>query len=112
MTKKEFEDKLADDFDAFAHKTIVPYCTIGWRSGKYSDSLKSKHPSLNVYNGPGVLLWAFHGAPFTCNGEETTVVHTFSSNFAVLPSTHTASSLPWWKALFVSVKSLVWVGSE
>ena len=103
ITQKDFENLLSQDVGSLSDKVIVPYCTIGYRSGQYADSLKKKYPSFEVYNGPGVLLWAFHNAPLTCNGKETKMVHTFSSQFSVLPSTHTSTTVPWWKAILTYV---------
>lgn len=42
---------------------VVPYCTVGYRSGLYAQELVQKHGlnPQNVRNGEGVIMWTFDG---------------------------------------------------
>jgi len=42
---------------------VVPYCTVGYRSGLYGRELMQLHglPARSVRNGEGVLMWTFDG---------------------------------------------------
>ncbi|CAE7573245.1 PPR4, partial [Symbiodinium sp. CCMP2456] len=41
---------------------VVPYCTVGYRSGVYAKELMDKHGLQNVRNGEGVIMWTFDGS--------------------------------------------------
>lgn len=77
ITADHFENN-ADDFQG---KTIVPYCTIGGRSGMYSRQLQAQ--GWNVLNFKGsVLAWSLAGGEFTSSDGPTNKVHTNSRKFA------------------------------
>ena len=40
---------------------VVPYCTVGFRSGLYAKDLLEQHGLQNVRNGEGVIMWTFDG---------------------------------------------------
>lgn len=42
---------------------VVPYCTVGYRSGVYCRELQQQHRLKNVRNGEGVVMWTFDGGP-------------------------------------------------
>ena len=58
VTRDEFEKRQVWQDDRLSELSIVPYCTIGYRSGKYCDELlKRGFPSRLVKNGEGIVLW-------------------------------------------------------
>jgi rhodanese-related sulfurtransferase len=82
ITKVEFESNL----DVYKNATIVVYCTIGVRSGRYVESLLNA--GFDAYNlKGGVLSWAHGGGKFVDrNGNETKRVHVFGSKWNLLPA--------------------------
>ena len=79
----EFEELLKCDPNKYKETLIVPYCTVGYRSGKYATALVEKHGLKNVRNGEGIILWT-HGETVLVKKEQGTVqivkaVHTFGS---------------------------------
>lgn len=42
---------------------VVPYCTVGYRSGVYCRELMRTHNLRNVKNGEGVIMWTFDVGP-------------------------------------------------
>lgn len=40
---------------------VVPYCTVGYRSGLYCRELTGAHKLTNVRNAEGIIMWTFDG---------------------------------------------------
>lgn len=63
---------------------IVAYCSVGYRSGKVAEELRSLGYS-RVYNLKGSIFeWANEGRPVFSGGEETEFVHPFNETWGVL----------------------------
>lgn len=77
----DFETSL----DRYRERTIVTYCTIGYRSGVYGKKLSED--SIDVLNlRGGVLGWARAGGSFVDpEGRETKRVHVFGDRWNLLP---------------------------
>lgn len=80
---EEFEALMKTSSDQLKSQLIIPYCTIGYRSGKYGTQLIEKHGFTNVRNGEGIVLWTYQGADLVTMKEDSLVpskvVHTFGS---------------------------------
>lgn len=80
---EEFEALMKSNPDQLKSQLIIPYCTIGYRSGKYGTQLIEKHGFTNVRNGEGIVLWTYQGSDLVTKKEDSTVtskvVHTFGS---------------------------------
>lgn len=65
-------------------KKIIVYCTIGYRSGIYTQSLVEEgHNAFNLIGG--VLSWSYQNFPFTdTDGEPTKKVHVYGSDWNLL----------------------------
>jgi rhodanese-related sulfurtransferase len=63
---------------------VVPYCTIGLRSGLYTRKLRGQGFEARNLAG-SVLAWAHGGLPFEAAGKPTTRVHVFSAAWNLLP---------------------------
>jgi len=63
---------------------VVPYCTIGLRSGLYTRKLRGQGFEARNLAG-SALAWAHAGLPFETAGKPTTRVHVFSSAWNLLP---------------------------
>lgn len=73
ITAARFEQEM----DQHTGKTIVPYCTIGGRSGRYSQALAAR--GWNVLNFRGsILAWTHAGGELVNNEGPTRRVHTHS----------------------------------
>jgi rhodanese-related sulfurtransferase len=85
ITRREYERNP----DAYEDARIVPYCTVGARSGKYTRELQERGVAAVNYRG-SILDWVEHGEPLvTPEGEPTKRVHTYSDRFSV-PEPYTA----------------------
>jgi len=80
ITKEEFERNRA----RYRSWVVVPYCTIGLRSGIYTRDLRRQ--GFEVRNLAGsALAWAHAGLPFEARGEATRRVHVFNADWNLLP---------------------------
>lgn len=65
-------------------KLIIPYCTIGLRSSKYTDQLiQSGFQAKNLKGG--VLSYAHNGLKFIHENKETNKVHVYGEAWNLLP---------------------------
>ena len=75
--------------EQYEGKTVVPYCTIGGRSGMYAMKLKTK--GWDVLNFAGsVLAWSLAGGDFECEGEATNRVYVNAQKYALVRDEHEA----------------------
>ena len=75
--------------DESAHEgaTVVAYCTIGGRSGKFAKRLHDK--GWKVFNLRGSLLgWTHAGGALDCDEGPTRRVHVFRSKFSLAPESY------------------------
>ena len=84
ISKAEFEANA----DRYRDRTVVAYCTIGYRSGVYVKSLQAQ--GLDAYNlEGGVLAWAHADRAFVdAQGHKTHRVHVYGAEWELLPSSH------------------------
>ena len=79
ITRREYERNP----EAYEDARIVPYCTVGARSGKYTRELRERGITAVNYRG-SIIDWVEHGEPLvTPDGEPTKRVHTYSDRFSV-----------------------------
>jgi rhodanese-related sulfurtransferase len=72
ISKKEFEKNP----DRFAGREVVAYCTIGFRSGKYTEELIKK--GWNAHNLRGsIVSWTHVGGELEQGGSATRRVHVY-----------------------------------
>lgn len=84
------KDQFQEAEDEYKDKTIVAYCTIGYRSGQLVEELRAKN--LDAYNLKGsILAWTHAGQPVVDpEGSETKRVHTYGRRWALLPDGYEA----------------------
>jgi len=63
---------------------VVIYCTIGYRSGKFTRSLKNKGLKASNLAG-GIVAWVHHGGPIEHDGKPTRRVHVYGKKWNLLP---------------------------
>merc|ERR1719491_1589680 len=63
VTREVFEEEVLPTLkdEKATSPLIVPYCTVGYRSGLYCKELVDDHGLPSVRNGEGVILWTFDG---------------------------------------------------
>lgn len=72
ITKKKFEENL----DRYRNATVVVYCTIGYRSGKYARQLRQQ--GIEALNLEGSLLaWSHAGGKLVDEKGATKQVHVY-----------------------------------
>ena len=85
ITAEDFEVLVKSNPEAVKSRLIVPYCTIGYRSGKWGTNLVEQHGFTNVRNGEGIVLWTYESSNLVSkNGdavEPSKTVHTFGSSW-------------------------------
>ncbi|MCB9674302.1 MAG: MPT-synthase sulfurylase [Alphaproteobacteria bacterium] len=79
ITKEEFEA----DPEKYRGHTIVPYCTIGARSGMYGKKLMNDGWEVRNLKG-SILLWTYTGQPLEGPQGPTHEVHTYGRRWALV----------------------------
>jgi rhodanese-related sulfurtransferase len=84
IAKAEFEREAAN----YQNRTIIPYCTVGGRSGTYAKQLLQKGWKVKNYQG-SILDWVNSDLPLvTPQGERTNQVHTYNGRYRVPDAYH------------------------
>ena len=109
ITQSEFE---ALDPSAYAGKTLVPYCTIGYRSGEYARKLMKRGgrgEGCTVLNGAGVVEWTHSsGGESLVTGPasaptQTKQVHVFGPKWDLLREDYTSvTDFKSWKLAMIA----------
>ncbi len=86
IDETHFERNLPE----YQNKKIIVYCTIGYRSGYYTQSLQQK--GLDAYNlSAGILGWTHINGPlFNPQGQATKRVHIYSRPWDLALKDYTA----------------------
>lgn len=64
-------------------RTVIPYCTVGGRSGAYAKELAKMGVKVKNYKG-SILKWIDAGLPLvTLDGQPTNRVHTYSDRYRI-----------------------------
>ncbi|MBY0588837.1 rhodanese-like domain-containing protein [bacterium] len=86
ITAAEFEKNP----NLYKNKTIVSYCTVGYRSAKYAQQMNRKGVAMRSFNG-SVIGWCQSNQPLTgADGKETRRVHTYGPKWNLLPPEYEA----------------------
>ena len=81
ITREEYESH-ADQYEGYR---VVSYCTIGYRSGKYSEQLR--RDGVDAWNlEAGILGWVHAGKPVQSEGEQSWRVHVYGRQWSLLPA--------------------------
>ncbi|WP_236695964.1 rhodanese-like domain-containing protein [Rhodopirellula islandica] len=79
ITKAMYEKDAAK----YRGRLVIPYCTVGGRSGAYAKQLVGKGVKVKNYKG-SILKWVDAGLPLvTLEGESTNRVHTYSDRYKI-----------------------------
>ena len=79
ITKAQYE-KNAQQYQG---RTVIPYCTVGGRSGAYAKKLAKRGVKVTNYQG-SILKWVAAELPVvTLEGKPTNRVHTYSDRYRI-----------------------------
>jgi rhodanese-related sulfurtransferase len=79
ITKAEFEKNRQQ----YEGQTVIPYCTVGGRSGAYAKQLAKEGVTVKNYKG-SILEWVGAELPLvTLDGKSTNRVHTYSDRYRI-----------------------------
>lgn len=79
ITKAQYEN----DREKYQGRTVIPYCTVGGRSGAYAKQLAKAGVKVKNYQG-SILKWIDAGLPLvTLEGKPTNRVHTYSDRYRI-----------------------------
>jgi rhodanese-related sulfurtransferase len=79
ITKADYEKEP----NKYSGQLVIPYCTVGGRSGAYSKQLVAKGIKVKNYKG-SILEWVAAELPLvTLEGKPTNRVHTVSDRYRV-----------------------------
>ncbi len=86
LTAAEFERTIGNH----AGKTIICYCTIGYRSAKYAQTMKQRGVPISSFNG-SIIAWCQAGQKLTTQeGHDTKQVHIYGPKWNLLPPEYQA----------------------
>lgn len=85
VTADHFEKNLGD----YEGRTVVAYCTVGYRSGQFAHRLIQN--GWTAYNLEGAILgWVHEGGPLTNGDGATKRVHVYNRRLRLLPEGYEA----------------------
>ena len=76
--------------EKYASKTIIAYCTIGYRSGKLAEEMLEKGITVKNLEG-GLLGWVHAGGPLVHNNQPTTNIHVYGRTWNLAPVEYNAT---------------------
>ncbi len=71
--------------ERFVNKVIIPFCTVGYRSGLYAQELMQKGRATRNLRG-GILAWCHAAQPVYAAGKPTRRVHVYGRKWNLLPA--------------------------
>ena len=104
ITMEEF-NRMTDENMISKEETIcIPYCTMGYRSGKFATEIKN-HGFKNVRNGEGIVLWTYAKGDLVttdATGAEVSTkrVHTYGAQWNLVSPEYDATYGNWWNIAY------------
>ena len=78
------EEAFLDGLESYVGKTVVAYCTIGYRSGKFAERMAKKGIRVLNLKG-GILLWVHDGGRVFKDGKPVNRIHVYGKKWALAP---------------------------
>jgi rhodanese-related sulfurtransferase len=108
LTQTQFDEAVSSGA-VLKTDAVIPYCTMGYRSGKYAADLKKQGYS-NVRNGEGVVLWTYGSKALVSkdsDGKEIPVnrVHTYGAQWDLGAPTYQSYQFSTWDMIFKGIQS-------
>ena len=79
--------KFLEDSDSYKERTVIAYCTISYRSGKFVSKLRKR--GIHVINlRGGLLAWLHAGGSVHRDGIPVRKVHVYGKTWNLAPSSY------------------------
>lgn len=78
ITQQDFEERVA----ALEGRTVITYCTAGYRSGLFAKKLQKKGWEVRNLEG-SLLAWTHAGGPLVDDAGPTKRVHVYSADWSL-----------------------------
>ena len=86
--------------DQFKGRTVVAYCTIGYRSGEFSEKMAEKDAGIFNLEG-GILAWVWEGGSLqNAGGQTVKQVHVYAEKWDLAPAGYATTTFGFWQRLF------------
>lgn len=88
------EEAFEETKNAYVDRTVITYCTVGYRSGLYATKLREE--GIDAVNLKGsILAWVLAGGELVdSSGSATTNVHVYGRQWNLLPPGYTPVLFP------------------
>lgn len=93
------EEEFIKNPSEFDGKTIVSYCTVSYRSGKFALTMEEKGTPVYNLRG-GILAWVFEGGKVFDENGETNRVHVYGEKWNYLPEGYEAVKFGFFEKYF------------
>ncbi len=89
VTKETFLQQVERNKNSFDNKTLITYCTIGYRSGIFAGKMAQKN--ITIYNlQAGILGWVLEGGIVIDKNGKTNRIHVYGPKWNHLPEDYDA----------------------
>ncbi|MGD8413037.1 MAG: rhodanese-like domain-containing protein [Candidatus Latescibacterota bacterium] len=95
ITRQDFLENL----NRYREKTIVAYCTISYRSGKFAKEMKTRGVTVLNLRG-GILAWALEGGRVYDEEGKTRRIHVYGDEWNYVPAGYEAITFSLLERLF------------
>ena len=84
----------------FKGRTVIAYCTIGYRSGKFAEKMAEKGVTAFNLEG-GILAWVWEGGRLNnAAGQTVKQVHVYAEKWDQAPAAYKTTTFGFWQRLF------------
>jgi sodium/bile acid cotransporter 7 len=81
-------------------RTLVAYCTVGYRSGIFADEMARRKTTILNLSG-GILSWILEGGKvYDPAGKETKRIHVYDDRWDYVPAGFTSVRFGWFEKMF------------
>ena len=86
--------------DRFKGRTVVAYCTIGYRSGAFAEKMAEKGAEVFNLEG-GILAWMWAGGVLhDATGRPVKKAHVYAEKWDLAPAAYETTRFGFWQRLF------------
>jgi sodium/bile acid cotransporter 7 len=94
------ETDFLSHLDQYRDKTVVGYCTISYRSGKFAEKVAEEGIAVINLQG-GILAWALEGGKvYDQFGKEVKRIHVYGDKWDYAPSGYESVKFGLWRQVF------------
>ncbi len=94
------EEDFLSHLEQYEGKTVIGYCTISYRSGKFASKIAEQGISVVNLQG-GILAWTLEGGKvYDRSGQEVKRVHVYGDRWDFAPSGYESVKFGLWQQIF------------